>query len=185
VSVFHKHLAPSLHANAVLFSFSSPFESNFTSTYMHKSDMMMNWCIILHIFIIVYCSVVIAVKDDKTSTPTNTKSIPDLNYSPPPEEDKVEEVQTTSNKGKGEQHFKEKSRYTKMIERKKMDGTLYAYKEKISKKMKLYRTNLSPAKKAEIAQRDMARQRKTLAEVSFILKYKSLMSLFLPFKIFS
>lgn len=154
--------------------------------------MMMNWCIILHIFIIVYCSKVIAVKEAKTSAnksnlpseSSNTNPIPDLNYSPPPEEDKVEEVQTTSSKGKDEQHFKEKSRYTKMIERKERDGTLYAYKEKISKKMKLYRINLSPAKKAEIAQRDMARQRKTLAEVSFILKYKSLMSLFLPCKIF-
>ncbi|PWN34939.1 uncharacterized protein FA14DRAFT_154375 [Meira miltonrushii] len=94
------------------------------------------------------------------------KPIPDLNF-PPPAED-VESVHSASPKSapKSPQTIplNEKSYYYRMIERKKREGTLRAWTTAKRERMKIYRANLPPEKKAENLRKETECKKKKLAE---------------------
>lgn len=113
----------------------------------------------------------VAFKSEKASGSVPPKPLPDLNF-PPPEED-AESERNPSPKPVQENAqtipLNDKSYYFRMLERRKQDGTLYAWKKAKHDKMKVYRANLPPEKKAENMRKELQSKQKRIAEVSFML----------------
>jgi len=121
-------------------------------------------------FILLFCCSVLSAKDKKSSNtglsasvqsqslnPSHIELIPDLNHSPPIEEDQPPETYSSTGK---------KTYYQKVVEKKTKDGTLDEWKARVKKSTENRWQRLTPEQVIEKKKRYYMNRRKKVMMVS-------------------